>query len=414
MNKNIVIVNYTYPPFNSIGSRRWAKFSKELANRGYTIHVIYSKNPYNQESNWTKDTVNKNIIKYELRNYWPKFCFHPSKNIFNKIANKIFLIIINQFFKGFSNDESRFWKTILQKKLVEICSKEKIDIVIASGPPFRVLLYSLMKNDFPEIKFYSDLRDEWLTGKLFNSKISKAQYNIEKKIQDIVIRKSDKILVTDVTNKLKIEGLYGDLGTKIKVIPHTIDIEEFNIVENSMKIDSKIKFIYGGNMPMIDKDDSIIPFLDALVSIQENHLEIYKKIEIHFYFSSDWMIDEVRERKLSNIYFNKLLAPIKFNEIACTFDYLLIFLPKHLKDYIITKNIDYLPLKKPIIICSKSGEASKNIKIKKIGIHLNTEEELSSQIINLIENKPVLNKENYVTLINKYNLQNVTNQLLNL
>lgn len=414
MNKNIVIVNYTYPPFNTIGSRRWAKFSKELANRGYTIHVIYSKNPYDQDSNWTKDTVNKNIVKYELKNYWPKFCFHPSKNIVNKIANKFFLIIINIFFKGFSNDESRFWKSVLQKKLVEICSKEKIDIVIASGPPFRVLLYSLMKDDFPEIKFYSDLRDEWLTGKLYNSKISKEQYNIEKKIQDIVIRKSDKILVTDKTNKIKIEDLYGDLGNKIKVIPHTIDLEEFNIVEKPKQIDNKTKFIYGGNMPMIGKEDSILPFLDALVVIRETHLELYNKIEIHFYFSSDWMIDEVRERKLSNIYFNKLLAPSKFNEIAYDFDYLLIFLPKHLKDYIITKNIDYLRLKKPIIICSKIGEASKNIETKKIGIHLNTEQELSSQIINLIENKPSLSKDNYATLIDKYKLQNVTNQLLNL
>lgn len=414
MNKNIVIVNYTYPPFNSIGSRRWAKFSKELANRGYTVHVIYSKNPYDKESNWTKDTVNKNIIKYELKNYWPKFCFHPSKNIINKIANRFFLIIINIFFRGFSDDEARFWKSVLQKKLIEICSKEKIDFVIASGPPFRVLLYSLMKDDFPEIKFYSDLRDEWLSGKLFNSKISKAKYRSEKKIQDIIIRKSDKIFVTDKTNKIKIEDLYGNLDNKIKVIPHTIDLEEFNNVENSTKINSEIKFIYGGNMPMIDKEDSIIPFLDALLIIKEKHKEIYKKIEIHFYFNSDWMIDEVRERKLSNIYFNKLLAPSKFNEIASTFDYLLVFLPNHLKDYIITKNIDYLPLKKPIIICSKSGEASKNIKTKKIGIHLNTKNELSSQIINLIENKPNLTKDNYASLIDKYNLQNVTNQLLNL
>jgi len=190
-------------------------------------------------------------------------------------------------------------------------------------------------------------------------------------------------------------------------------LEEFIIVEKPKQIDNKTKFIYGGNMPMIGKEDSILPFLDALVVIRETHLELYNKIEIHFYFSSDWMIDEVRERKLSNIYFNKLLAPSKFNEIAYNFDYLLIFLPKHLKDYIITKNIDYLPLKKPIIICSKIGEASKNIETKKIGIHLNTENELSPQIINLIENKPKLTKDNYATLIDKYNLQNVTNQLLN-
>ena len=135
--------------------------------------------------------------------------------------------------------------------------------------------------------------------------------------------------------------------------------------------------------------------------------------KIHFYFSSDWIIDEAKNRNLSNIFFNKLLSPSKFNKIACTFDYLLIFLPNHLKDYLITKNIDYLPLKKPIIICSKIGEASKYIKSKKIGFHLNTENELSSQIINLIENKPEFTKDNYVTLIDKYNLQNVTNHLLN-
>ncbi|MBL6649578.1 MAG: hypothetical protein ISP56_04865 [Flavobacteriaceae bacterium] len=80
MNKNIVIVNYTYPPFNTIGSRRWAKFSKELANRGYTIHVIYSKNPYDQDSNWTKDIVNENIVKYELKNYFLKLFYIEALN----------------------------------------------------------------------------------------------------------------------------------------------------------------------------------------------------------------------------------------------------------------------------------------------------------------------------------------------
>jgi hypothetical protein len=412
LKKEIVIVNYSYPPFNTIGSRRWAKFSKELANNGHKVHVIYSKNPHKTKSVWTNDTLDDNIIKYELNNYWPKFSFNPGKNTINRIANKTFLTLINLFFKGIPNDESRFWKRPLQKTIINICTNNKIDIIISSGPPFRVLYYSLLKDQFPYIKFYSDMRDEWLSGKLFNSEISKSNYIHEKEVQDFVIKKSDKIFVTDQSNKKHIEKLYENLEDKIKVIPHTLDLDEFQIKSNSPNINNKIKFIYGGNMPMIDKEDSILPFLDALVDLQNNHTELYQKIEIQFYFNSDWMIKEIRNRNLSNIYFNKKIQPIKFNNIASKHDYLLIFLPDYLKDYLITKNIDYLPIKKPIIICAKKGRASEKIKLNKIGAHLDPENNLSKQLIKLIKNKVEINEKNFDTLIKKYNLKNITKKIL--
>lgn len=413
MKKNIILVNYTYPPFNSIGSRRWAKFSKQLAKNGHKIHVIYSKNPYNSDSVWTKDTLNANIIKYELNNYWPKFAFNPSKNLINRTANKIFLALIDTFFKGIPNDESRFWKKPLQKILYKICTENKIDIIIASGPPFRVLLHSLIKEEFPEIIFYSDLRDEWLTGKLFNSKISRSNYLAEKKIQELVISKSDKILVTDLSNKKSIENSYNKLTTELKIIPHTIDLDEFPTKNNSVNINKeKFKFIYGGNLPMIGKEDNFIPFLNALEELKDNNLELYNKTEFSFYINSKWIISEVEKRNLTNFNFYNLTSPIKFNEAATLNNYLLVFLPDHLKNYLITKNIDYLPHKKPIVLCSNKGSASDFIEENKIGIHLNCEENIYEQLKKLLTTDLTFDPKNYEALISKYSLERITNDLL--
>lgn len=411
--KNIVIVNYSYPPFNSIGSRRWAKFSKELAKEGHKIHVIYSKNPHKNNSVWTKDTLNKNIIKYELNNCWPKFLFNPSENLINRLASKAFLILINLFFKGIPNDEARFWKRSLQNTLFKICSEQKIDIVIASGPPFRVLLYSLMKDKFPYIQFYSDMRDEWLTGKLFNSKISISNYKNEMKNQELVIRKSDRILVTDISNKKSIEKDYKDFNDKIKVIPHTIDLDEFQTDSISSNNNTeKFRFIYGGNLPMIGKEDNFSPFLDAMMELKDNHIDLYNKTEFLFYINSKWVINEVKKRKLTNFHFKKMISPTEFNKIALSTNYLLIFLPNHLKNYLITKNIDYLPLKKPIVLCSNKGLASDFLIKNEIGIHINCENNILLQLKELLTNNKTFESRNYEKLISKYSLERVTKKLL--
>jgi len=163
---------------------------------------------------------------------------------------------------------------------------------------------------------------------------------------------------------------------------------------------------------MIGKEDNFLPFLDALMELKYNHIDLYNKTEFLFYINSQWVINEVRKRKLTNFYFRKMVSPTEFNKIALSKNYLLIFLPNHLKNYLITKNIDYLPLKKPIVLCSNKGLASDFLIENEIGIHINCENNILLQLKELLTNNKTFESKNYEKLISKYSLERVTKKLL--
>ena len=408
--KNILIISYSYPPFNSIASRRWAKFSKQFAKNNYIVDVICSKNPYKKKSDWTMDIKHKNITVYELSNKWPKFSFKANEKKIFRILNKIFLILVNIFYEGNENDESRFWGKILKKKIKDLISKKNYEIVFATGPPYRVLYHSLyVKEINHKIKLYCDLRDEWGNGKLYRKITSDKKKNEEKIIKDYVLKKYDKILVTDNSNKEKIIQEFPKIKDKLVVVPHAIDLDEFssNNISKPKNL-NKISIIYGGNLIMINKEDSLIPFLDGLQFIKINNLEVYRKFEFSFYINSDWFYKEVNTRNLDIIKIYKKVEPRQFNKIASRYDYALNILPNHLKDYLITKNIDYLGLKKPILICSNEGKASKFITKNKIGYHINTSQEIVGQLIDFSKHNNNFPTNLFNDLLDRYSLETVS------
>ena len=68
----ILIICHSFPPNSGIGGRRWAKFAKELAHRGYTVHVIRNSTTARvRTSLWTNDVKNPNIIAHPLPDRYP-------------------------------------------------------------------------------------------------------------------------------------------------------------------------------------------------------------------------------------------------------------------------------------------------------------------------------------------------------
>ena len=70
MNKKVLIVCYSFPPYPGIGGRRWAKFAKYLYRNGYNVNVISSKNKADENSQWKTDIEEySNNIDYIESNY---------------------------------------------------------------------------------------------------------------------------------------------------------------------------------------------------------------------------------------------------------------------------------------------------------------------------------------------------------
>ena len=59
--KKIIIICFTFPPYEGIGGRRWAKFAKYLDRMRHDVQVLASSLPLvKKDSSWTKDIENLN------------------------------------------------------------------------------------------------------------------------------------------------------------------------------------------------------------------------------------------------------------------------------------------------------------------------------------------------------------------
>ena len=89
MNKKVLIVCYSFPPYPGIGGRRWAKFSKYIKLLGTEVFVISSKNPFNEKSNWTTDIEGINVTRLPL--IYPKalISFPKSFTLLEKSISEI-------------------------------------------------------------------------------------------------------------------------------------------------------------------------------------------------------------------------------------------------------------------------------------------------------------------------------------
>jgi len=81
--KNLLIINYAFPPNEGVGGRRWAKFSKYLKNHNVNIRVINAKKQNNKLSNWVNDVNGINVIS--LNTSYPHILQISPKTIFQKI-----------------------------------------------------------------------------------------------------------------------------------------------------------------------------------------------------------------------------------------------------------------------------------------------------------------------------------------
>jgi hypothetical protein len=69
---DILIIAYKFPPMGGIGTRRWAKFSKYLARKGYKVHILTINYPYIDKMNWYKDIADeKKIIIHRVKPCYP-------------------------------------------------------------------------------------------------------------------------------------------------------------------------------------------------------------------------------------------------------------------------------------------------------------------------------------------------------
>lgn len=140
-NKHILLVSYVFPPYPGIGGRRWAKFAKYLAAKGFVIHVICAKSPFEEQSLFNEDIKNVNIRVYPMKANYPYALKKNTESLIDKINYRLSLILMKLTIKGNYYDRAAFWKKQILKESTRLIKEFNINNVIVSGAPFSLLYY---------------------------------------------------------------------------------------------------------------------------------------------------------------------------------------------------------------------------------------------------------------------------------
>jgi hypothetical protein len=417
-NSRLLLLCYEFPPYPSIGGRRWAKFAKYLARLGYKVQVIAAKYPLPQQanSNWQKDIENPFIQVHYLDSHYPYNVFQRSNSFLNRLSRKLYTKFLEYKGKGIVQDKAFFWENDVLHLAKALILEHNIINVISTGPPHRLNYYAArLKEIFPHLHVTCDFRDTWLDGKVYGiPPLADRVLKAEARMEQYTVQNADFLLFTYQPMLADFAHRYPGEKKKLIHFPHNFDFEDYpNERKVSDKTNSKISFIYGGTITSSAVRDAFIPFLDALKEIKQRNFPLYKMLKVVFYGDHSILKREIREKGVSDIVKMEDQIPEEdFYREAANSSFLLSFLGNDWKDLITTKNISYLPFQKPVLLISKRGLAQEFIEKNKFGYVIDPTNVFKDLCSILEENRNFSFQKRSSLRMDEYSYENATKRLL--
>ncbi|MFM9984159.1 MAG: hypothetical protein ACKVOK_02955 [Flavobacteriales bacterium] len=402
--KHILLANFDFPPNQGIGGRRWAKFAKELVHRGYIVHVIKADSIRdNTESPWTNDVESENIHIYSLPRRYPLAFSHPGKDLLSKIRYRIARKNLYRKEKGTIYDLAIGWEKDFLNKASEIIGTHDVENVIASGAPWYLLVYAAkLKEQFPALNYIADFRDPWLNAKNYGMADLTPDRRIaeEKKFQSV----AQLANVITAPNAEMIADLKQMAGTKssctFEVLTHFFDADDIPVEMKNIQNDS-IRIVYGGDI-YIGLEPQLELLRQQIEHIKIHRPELYRKLRIQI-FTNSTMPPVFKD--LDSVEISPSIGKALFNEINQA-DYCMILLSDAKRNEPTTKFIEFLAMRKPLVVIAPEGKITSYVRDEKIGFVLdpNVNSSFGDQLNNPLPFNASLN-------IGEFSLSAVTDKL---
>lgn len=243
--KKILIITYYWPPSGGSGVQRWMYFAKYLPDFGFEPFVL-TVDPLFASYKFIDESFQKNIASIRVF----KTASSEPFNIYSKLIGKSKEEAIPQGFTGESNpgilqklsrfvrgnffipDARRGWVKYAIKEAEKIITREKLDIVITTGPPHSSHLIGLRLKKKFNLKWIADFRDPWTElyyNRLFyRTPIAKS---IDRKLEQKVLNEADLILTIGPSMArmlMKKIGKKNENAEKVSYIYNGYDQEVFS------------------------------------------------------------------------------------------------------------------------------------------------------------------------------------------
>lgn len=416
MSKHILIISYVFPPYPGIGGRRWAKFAKYLSRKGYTVHVICSKNPFDEVSQWTSDTLNNNNIKvHYLAPKYPLILLKQPKTVLDKISYRLNEKVLKLLAKGTIYERALFWKQDLLKTAEQLIKKHQIKNVIASGAPFYILYYaSLLKKNHPEINLILDYRDQWTDNLSFMGyhTLPQKRLDYEKQIELKALSSADIIMSVADTMTDNLKKRASNDHARFLTLNNGFDPDDIISTKTVSRAKEKIRFVLMGNF-YNNVEYIFKPLLESLQQIKTENPGLYKRLSFEFYGTAPASSKQlVKENDLDVItFFNSIPLTEAYQKMQSA-DACMLFLNEDLTFSMSTKFFEYLAMRKPIVVFSHLGDLSAYVTQHKIGYAITPErcKDDLLEMLNDFNNEKVAFNESFD--VEQFSVNGLTDKLI--
>ena len=414
----VLIITYYWPPSGGSGVQRWLKFVKYLQQ--YEIEpVVYTVDKPNYAI--TDKTLLKEvpdsieILKQPIKEPNNLLSIFGNKKKQTSAgfldANPSFFGKIIQYIRAnfFIPDARKYWIKPSVKFLSEYLSKNKIDIVITTGPPHSLHLIGLQLKQKLGIKWIADFRDPWTAIDYFHQlPLTKKTIQKHHQLEENVVRSADCVLVVGSVMKKN----YLKFNRNIVVITNGFDTVENN---SKVELNSKFTMVHIGMMNADRNSKTLWKVVSEL--LKENEM-FAKDFQLKLVGKlADEVIESIQKYKLTSI--AEVVDYLPHQEVI-TFQksaqVLLLVVNKvpNAKGIITGKIFEYLQTKRPILaIAPVDGDLATIINTTDSGtvIDFEDEETLKKTILELYyaykNHNLISNSKN----IEQYHRKHLTSQL---
>ena len=353
-----------YAPCSHTGTFRNLRFSKYFGKHGFQQFIFTGK--YNTNINLKlNESIPTDAIIYRKKINIAQFKWTNRQNIKNTLCSKLVFLLKDIFF---SPDKYIWWVLAYIPKMIWTIRKEKIKLLMTSGPCFSLFIGAYLLKKICKVKFILDYRDPWTNGW-----IQQTQGFIYQKIISFWERRCvcNSDLITTCTTEMR-EYLQEKYHPKCKIlkIPNGFDLDELDwgtSVKTPIK-DNIFTFLYTGKFNIFDKiynpenmlkaydiftrkydiKDSELFFIGASNSETKKYINDINNQYVHI-FDSMPKQDIIQIQKKANVLIH-------------------FFYPVTPKEIVSLKICEYAICKKPIISFSiKEGDLYNLIKNNHIG-----------------------------------------------
>ena len=344
LKNNLLLISFSYAPSGKVGAKRFINLSKYFQINGYTVNVLTVKKKYYTSIDKSLEVSGK---LYRTGMFPP----YPidKKNFFTKIYLRIWEWLAKILIDPYSG-----WIIPGIIKGISILRKNKIDIIIVTGPPFSSFLIAYFLSKIFKKKLILDFRDPWT---IYSGNLSKVGLWICKKLENKIIDFADALIF----NTMKAVQLYSQKNesTKIEYISNAYDYSVQDIVPVKLE-KNKLVILYAGNFYGARK---LSYLFDPLIKLFANGLIQKEQISIHVFGElCDEDIDLISKLNLNSL-INKHSKVEYKNIISYMKGADILYLPQgpEVKYSLAYKFFDYLGVKKPILAVTSCDSAISDI-----------------------------------------------------